>query len=789
MAEGNTTRITILADGSTAIDGIGKVDLAMNRLGQRTGSTFDQMKQNWVAYTAAIYAAAASMQKIFSLMEAAAEHAEKMETLDALTRRYGTTAEGIVGSISDMSHGLIGVGAAANVAADALAKGFSPQQVAQMANVAAVMHKTSSEGMSASEAFKSLEGSITAARERGVVKMMGATIDLASSLGKQYEAMSKSEKAQAMLNAVTEQAAKVERALGDEYDSAADKIQRYKNQIEALKLTIGDFALRLSAALFGAVQSIAGSISIIIGGILKVFELSSMLTDKVGITSEAAQGWREAAEAARMSGENLKDLAQANYDLAISGRKAASGTGEALGGDAGVNVKRAEQLAEVMKKIREAQTLAEASELDKSRIQNDIWFEDQVKKLRDLGASDAEYSALVVAYAAKRHADLTSWANKTSDFYLEVQRANVKENDEIEKDRNRLLYEELERGARERQAIEDAYAKGSGDESDAIRRKAAGEREILAIRQAALLASITEQTTFAETLKIMLQYAALENQIEESKRRQVVDLDARRLQIERDIFNLKERQAEIVRQSNLQTAQEAIGKLGAGGAGVSSAMTLASDIGAGQDRYTREFTEWSKAQYDRIALLEELGGREAEIKEYWREWDLQQEQMVQQQKLAMASAGFGMMAGMMQSFYAASGNQNKAAFELYKTFAIGQTVIDTYRAAQGAYAALAGIPIVGPALGIAAAAAAIAAGMARVQAIQSAQPGGGMSMSAGGGGGVPALSTAAAGASKPAETVISPVVNIYVTGVYGDIDAVAREMVPAITKAVADGVR
>jgi hypothetical protein len=56
-----------------------------------------------------------------------------------------------------------------------------------------------------------------------------------------------------------------------------------------------------------------------------------------------------------------------------------------------------------------------------------------------------------------------------------------------------------------------------------------------------------------------------------------------------------------------------------------------------------------------------------------------------------------------------------------KALAIAATTIDTYKAAQSAYASLAGIPVVGPALGAAAAAAAIASGLATVNKILSVQ--------------------------------------------------------------------
>ena len=80
-------------------------------------------------------------------------------------------------------------------------------------------------------------------------------------------------------------------------------------------------------------------------------------------------------------------------------------------------------------------------------------------------------------------------------------------------------------------------------------------------------------------------------------------------------------------------------------------------------------------------------------------------------------AGFDTMVGNLQSL----GQHSKTAFAAWKAMAIAQTIIDTYSSAVGSYKALAGIPIIGPALGFTAAAIAVAAGMARVSAIRSTQ--------------------------------------------------------------------
>lgn len=92
-------------------------------------------------------------------------------------------------------------------------------------------------------------------------------------------------------------------------------------------------------------------------------------------------------------------------------------------------------------------------------------------------------------------------------------------------------------------------------------------------------------------------------------------------------------------------------------------------------------------------------------------------------RVSQAETAAGAMSNAMQNLYAATGSKHRAMFEAMKAFAIAETVIQTYRAAMGAYAALAPIPIVGPALGAAAAAAAVMAGMARVETIRSTEPG------------------------------------------------------------------
>lgn len=81
-------------------------------------------------------------------------------------------------------------------------------------------------------------------------------------------------------------------------------------------------------------------------------------------------------------------------------------------------------------------------------------------------------------------------------------------------------------------------------------------------------------------------------------------------------------------------------------------------------------------------------------------------------EISAASTALGNLATLQSS-------HNKKQAAIGKAAAIAQATINTYTAATGAYSALASIPYVGPFLGIAAAAAAIVAGLANVQQIRS----------------------------------------------------------------------
>ena len=146
--------------------------------------------------------------------------------------------------------------------------------------------------------------------------------------------------------------------------------------------------------------------------------------------------------------------------------------------------------------------------------------------------------------------------------------------------------------------------------------------------------------------------------------------------------------------------------------------------------------------------------------------------------LVASSKAFGDISSLMSS-------ESKKQFEIGKKAAQAQVVVDTYASASAAFKSLAGIPVVGPALGAAAAGAAIVGGMARLSSINSASfQGGSVSNSS-----TPATPTTSA-ASAPSSGASGSTQNIHLSGIdpgsmfSGDQ---VRSLIDKINEAGADG--
>ena len=166
-----------------------------------------------------------------------------------------------------------------------------------------------------------------------------------------------------------------------------------------------------------------------------------------------------------------------------------------------------------------------------------------------------------------------------------------------------------------------------------------------------------------------------------------------------------------------------------------------------------------------------------------------------QKKLGYAQSGFSSMSSIADSFYQLSGKRSKAAFKTYQIMKSGEIVVTTADTAMKSYNAMSSIPYVGPALG---AAAAIAAGLAGAvqlgnlwsvdgESAATSVGSSGTSSGGSGGGGPSAPVTQPVGGSSTTPAG-GKVINLHIYGNVVDHDKFARELIPSLQLALADGV-
>jgi hypothetical protein len=132
-----------------------------------------------------------------------------------------------------------------------------------------------------------------------------------------------------------------------------------------------------------------------------------------------------------------------------------------------------------------------------------------------------------------------------------------------------------------------------------------------------------------------------------------------------------------------------------------------------------------------MAQLEaEKNAKLSETNDKYREKEKAEEQKLQAQKIEAVQGGLNAISSLAEAFAGSSKESQKKAFKVQKAVNIANATIDTYKAAQGAYASAGGNPVLGSIF----AAIAVAAGLANVKKIASTTfEGGGAGASSGGG--------------------------------------------------------
>ncbi len=147
----------------------------------------------------------------------------------------------------------------------------------------------------------------------------------------------------------------------------------------------------------------------------------------------------------------------------------------------------------------------------------------------------------------------------------------------------------------------------------------------------------------------------------------------------------------------------------------------AGEIEAIREKYAERIALAQSLGQDTTAIVEAQRAEELGINQKYDDLELQAREQKRQATLDIAQQTLGTLSALNEAFTGESEQEQKKGFERSKKIQAAQTLISTYESAVQAFKSLAGIPVVGPALGTAAAAAATATGLATVKKINAQQ--------------------------------------------------------------------
>ena len=364
-------------------------DITKQQFGAQEG-LLSKLKANWIAASAAIYAAWRLVSKAWSLAEAAASFNEQMGLLDGLARQYDTSANAILKDIQKIGNGMLSMQTIAEVATSALAKGLNPEMIRGMAEAAVVLSDVM--GTTADEAFRRLSSAMETGKEKSI-KLAVGVIDLKEKYGDMADKMTDTQKQTALYNILMEKTREIQARTGGSTKSLSDQMESLKVTLKDMELILGQTVIRAGAGVIAIFQGLTAA--------------AHMLTVAI---ATAAQGWflfrgnmegyREAGAIADVAMKELAsqtDKSTANFRLMLATTEdliqatSGGGKGATTGGLAGAVNQHTESEKERQKAVSDT---VKALEAYSKAIQK--WGEDSLKMGKDaFGAALKEQKATI----------------------------------------------------------------------------------------------------------------------------------------------------------------------------------------------------------------------------------------------------------------------------------------------------------------------------------------------------------------------------------------------------------
>lgn len=259
---------------------------------QSMSSSFEKLKQNWIAVTAAAVAFGMAMQKAMDYMDLGAKALQSEATFKNLAQVSGESADKILANLTRITNGTIDDSLLMQKASKALMLDFTGAQIEQMAEMARMGARVT--GETVAQVFDNIVNAISTNMPRGLKQYGLVTKEQMNMVS---QAMSAGITgidlySMAMSNFSVQQA-----KMGKLYTDEAEKMQQYKAKIDETKESIGKLLIVATGFSLGMVSEATGRYAAILASIVtrSTAPLKARASDAVGIPEAQAEADRAKA--------------------------------------------------------------------------------------------------------------------------------------------------------------------------------------------------------------------------------------------------------------------------------------------------------------------------------------------------------------------------------------------------------------------------------------------------------------------------------------------------------------
>ncbi|MBM9605971.1 hypothetical protein [Desulfopila inferna] len=220
-----------------------KTEQAGTRAAGRIQSAWEQVRGAWVGIVAGIMA----MAQAWNLSNSAAKARQEQRSFESLAASYGVNSKKIIDALKEASGHTIDTMTLIRNAGTAMMMGIAPDKVTELMKVARATAKMT--GQTTVKAFEDI--SLAVGRQsKMILDNLGIILDVekaneeyAQSINKTATQLTDLERKQAFMNATLKAGKELTEKLGDQQDTAADKLERYKARWNDALLVVGNITL------------------------------------------------------------------------------------------------------------------------------------------------------------------------------------------------------------------------------------------------------------------------------------------------------------------------------------------------------------------------------------------------------------------------------------------------------------------------------------------------------------------------------------------------------------------